>query len=62
MPKIGVTKQAKPMQPKFAWQPRFHEHIIRSEEPYFKITQYVQSNLLNWQEAKYHVNSADAKQ
>ncbi|MGM0656806.1 MAG: transposase, partial [Thermodesulfobacteriota bacterium] len=27
--KSSVTKQARPINPDFAWQPRFHDHIIR---------------------------------
>ncbi len=54
--KIGVNKQAKLMQENFAWQPRFHEHIIRSEGAYLKIAEHVQTNPLKWQEDKYHVN------
>lgn len=30
--KIGVTKNAKIIEPNFAWQPRFHDHIIGSEK------------------------------
>jgi REP element-mobilizing transposase RayT len=53
--KIGVTKYAKSMQINFAWQPRFHEHIIRNEESYLRIAEYIQNNPLRWQEDKYHV-------
>ena len=40
---------------KFSWQPRFHEHVIRNEESYLKITEYIQNNPLRWLEDKYHV-------
>jgi putative transposase len=53
--KIGVTKFAKSIQINFAWQPRFHEHVIRNEETYLKIVEYIQNNPLKWQEDKYHV-------
>lgn len=32
----------------FAWQPRFHDHIIRSEEDLNKIRNYISSNPVNW--------------
>ncbi|MDP2902326.1 MAG: hypothetical protein Q8N96_04365 [Methylovulum sp.] len=54
--KIGVTKYAKSMQLNFAWQPRFHEHIIRNEESYLKIADYIQTNPLRWQEDRYYQN------
>ena len=57
--KIGVTKQAKLIQADFAWQTRFHEHIIRSEDTYLKIAEYVQTNPIKWQEDKYHIDSAE---
>jgi REP element-mobilizing transposase RayT len=41
--------------PKFSWQPRFHEHIIRDEESYLKIVEYIQNNPLKWQEDKYYL-------
>jgi len=40
---------------KFSWQPRFHEHVIRNEESYLKIAEYIQNNPLRWLEDKYHV-------
>jgi REP element-mobilizing transposase RayT len=40
--------------PKFAWQPRFHEHVIRNEESYLQIVAYIQTNPLKWQEDKYY--------
>jgi REP element-mobilizing transposase RayT len=40
---------------KFSWQPRYHEHVIRNEESYLKISEYIQNNPLRWLEDKYHV-------
>ncbi|MDP3876074.1 MAG: hypothetical protein Q8Q50_03755 [Methylobacter sp.] len=40
---------------KFSWQPRYHEHVIRNEESYLKIAEYIQNNPLRWLEDKYHV-------
>ncbi|MBS0619502.1 MAG: transposase [Spirochaetes bacterium] len=33
----------------FAWQPRFHDHIIRDDEPLDKIRLYIQQNPTNWE-------------
>ena len=44
---------------KFSWQPRFHEHIIRNEESYVKIAEYIHNNPLHWQEDKYFIESTD---
>lgn len=41
---------------KFSWQPRFHEHIIRNEEAYLKIVEYIQNNPRKWQEDKYYAS------
>ncbi len=33
----------------FAWQPRFHDHIIRNEGEYQRIKNYIRSNPHNWE-------------
>ena len=35
------------------WQKSFYEHIIRNEEEYFTIKQYIQNNIVNWKQDKY---------
>jgi putative transposase len=37
------------------WQRNYFEHIIRSDEEYFAIKQYIQDNPENWQEDKLYV-------
>lgn len=32
----------------FSWQPRFYEHIIRNENEYLKIAEYIKTNPENW--------------
>ena len=32
----------------FAWQPRFHDHIIRNENEYHRISDYIINNPSNW--------------
>ncbi len=40
------------------WQRNYYEHIIRNEESYRQISQYIQDNPLKWQEDKYYVVGA----
>ena len=51
--KIGVTKQARSIDQEFSWQPRYHDHIIRDEESYQRISEYIQWNPRNWKTDKY---------
>jgi REP element-mobilizing transposase RayT len=37
----------------FAWQPRFHDHIIRNQDSLERIRAYVQTNPAQWQEDCY---------
>ncbi|MCL2084064.1 MAG: transposase [Oscillospiraceae bacterium] len=37
------------------WQPRFHDHIIRNEEEYRRIWQYIDENPARWEEDHYFV-------
>lgn len=46
--KIGVTTNARKINAGFAWQPRFHDHIIRNNESYEKITRYIINNPQKW--------------
>lgn len=47
--KIGVTKNVRLIKPNFAWQPRYHDHIIRNDESFHRISQYIKNNPSNWQ-------------
>jgi putative transposase len=38
----------------FAWQPRFHDHIIRNAESFDQIQNYIQTNPSNWDKDKFH--------
>ena len=46
--KSVVTKNAKKINPQFAWQPRFHDHIIRNEKSLHNIRNYIQQNSAMW--------------
>ena len=46
--KSAVTRQCNKMGLDFAWQSRFHDHIIRNDEEYAQIVEYIVNNPLNW--------------
>ena len=52
--KSVVTKQARIINPHFAWQSRFYDHIIRDKKSYNQITEYIINNPLNWKDDKIH--------
>lgn len=52
--KIGVTKNGRLIDPSFAWQPRYHDHIIRDEKSYLNISEYIINNPAKWREDKWH--------
>jgi len=51
--KIGVTKRARKINPGFAWQSRYHEHIIRNNTSFKRICNYIISNPANWDADRY---------
>ena len=54
--KIGVTKWFRKNTDIHAvWQRNYYEHIIRNEKSFYQISQYIQTNLLKWQDDKYYV-------
>ena len=48
--KIGVTKYANNHGISFAWQPRFHDHIIRNQYEMNHIADYINTNIIRWKE------------
>jgi REP element-mobilizing transposase RayT len=46
--KIGVTKCARQNNFPFAWQDRYHDHVIRDEGEYHRIRQYICENPQRW--------------
>lgn len=52
--KIGVTKNARQINPMFSWQPRYHDHIIRNYGSYQRISNYISTNPKNWKGDKFH--------
>jgi putative transposase len=53
--KIGVTKSARLINPDFAWQTRYHDHIIRDQKAHERISNYIQNNPSNWEKDKFHL-------
>ena len=41
--------------PSFQWQPRYYDHIIRTEEDLNRIREYIIFNPLKWTEDKYYI-------
>ncbi|SFS69579.1 transposase [Sphingobacterium wenxiniae] len=53
--KIGVTKWVRQNTDIYnLWQRNYYEHIIRSNESYQRITDYIQNNPQNWMKDKFH--------
>lgn len=52
--KIGVTKNARFINPDFTWQSRYHDHIIRNEKSFYTISEYIVDNPLKWKEDKFY--------
>ena len=52
--KIGVTKYSKEHNLPFAWQPRFHDHIIKNTHEMNAIARYIENNVDRWPEDCYN--------
>ncbi|MCM4158398.1 hypothetical protein FHG64_12505 [Antarcticibacterium flavum] len=48
--KIGITTLARSRDSNFAWYSRSHDHLLRNENPFFKISHYIKNNPINWQD------------
>jgi putative transposase len=42
------TIQSRKTNPGFAWQPRFHDHIVRNNDELNRIREYIVNNPANW--------------
>jgi len=49
-----VTKHAHSIHADFEWQARFHDHIIRDQDEYYRIASYIENNVANWQNDKFY--------
>ena len=52
--KSAVTHQINPKTIFFAWQPRFHDIIVKDEQELLVIKKYIQNNVINWQKDKFY--------
>ncbi len=49
--KIGVTKWARQNTDIYqVWQRNYHEHIIRNENSYYRISEYIENNPKQWED------------
>ena len=52
--KQAVTRFANQNSIDFAWQPRFHDHIIRDNCELNRITSYIENNVANWKDDEFY--------
>lgn len=52
--KSAVTTYARKNNIPFVWQPRFHDHIIRSDDAFKRISNYIVNNPASWQKDKFY--------
>jgi len=45
----------------FAWQPRFYDQIIRSDDVLQRYRRYIVENPVRWEEDRHHPNAADGR-
>ncbi len=58
--KSAVTTYARKNGIEFDWQPRFHDHIIRTIDEYHRIANYIINNPANWQNDKFYHDDSSA--
>ncbi len=47
--KRAITRYARQQQIPFAWQTRFHDHIIRDTDEMNRIAKYIENNVAKWE-------------
>ena len=52
--KSAVSKHAHRLGYEFDWQTRFHDHIIRKDNDYIRISNYILNNPKNWDNDKFN--------
>lgn len=52
--KSAVTKFANQNKILFSWQSRFHDHIIRKTDELNRIADYIENNVLRWEQDKFY--------
>jgi len=51
--KSAVTTFARTKNIEFDWQARFHDHIIRTDDSFQRISKYIANNPANWKDDKF---------
>jgi len=49
-----VTRHAHLIMQEFGWQSRFHDHIIRDNNEFYRIKNYIANNPKNWKKDKFN--------
>ena len=52
--KSATTKFANNNKITFSWQERFHDHIIRNQDEYDRIAEYIENNPATWEQDKFY--------
>ena len=52
--KSSITRFANQNAIDFAWQPRFHDHIIRDNSELNRVATYIENNVANWKEDEFY--------
>ena len=52
--KSAVTKWGNENKLSFGWQSRFHDHIIRDNNEFIRIINYIINNPVNWKKDKFY--------
>ena len=47
--KARISHYARKRGMQFAWQPRFHDHIIRNYHEMNQIAEYIDNNVVHWE-------------
>jgi putative transposase len=52
--KSAVTTYARKNKIRFEWHVRYHDHVIRNEEEYLRISNYIKNNPSKWLDDKFN--------
>ena len=52
--KSAVTKFCNENKLSFGWQSRFHDHIIRDRTEFYRISNYIINNPVNWKQDQFY--------
>jgi putative transposase len=54
--KSAVTTWSRKNNLPFAWQSRYHDHVIRSVDEYYSISNYIINNPAKWEEDRFFID------